>query len=77
MALLHPGGRVKAWSVLGPVGKGRAQIHHSLKPTVAESSASSKPHCASSAYLGSAFFKTFDDFLLANSELERFVSVSG
>lgn len=27
--------------------------------------------------LGSAFFKAFDDFLFANSELERFVSVSG
>lgn len=35
------------------------------------------PSRGSSSYLGCALFKTLDDFLFANSELERFVSVSG
>lgn len=63
-----PGSRVKARVVCDQVG-GRV-LHPD--PQVRKS-----PITRTSSYLGCTLFKTLDDFLFANSELERFVSVSG
>lgn len=42
-----------------------------------DSNSPNSPYWGFPSYLGCTLFKTLDDFLFANSELERFVSVSG